>query len=112
MRLIVGYTAASAPDIAARLIGQSLSDRLGQQFVIENKPGAGTNLSTAGRGPRRAGRLHPPRRWRRRTRSAELLHDNLSFNFILDIAPIRLYRRDTVCRDRDAIVPGADRSPS
>ncbi|HEV2978435.1 MAG TPA: tripartite tricarboxylate transporter substrate-binding protein, partial [Casimicrobiaceae bacterium] len=46
VRLIVGYTAGSAPDIAARLIGQSLSDRLGQQFVIENKPGAGTNLST------------------------------------------------------------------
>ena len=46
MRIIVGYAAGSAPDIAARLIGQSLSDRLGQQFVTENKPGAGTNLST------------------------------------------------------------------
>ena len=46
MRLIVGYTAGSAPDIAARLIGQSLSDRLGQQFITETKLGAGTNLST------------------------------------------------------------------
>src|SRR5580698_2934943 len=40
VRLIVGYSAGSAPDIAARLIAQSLSERLGQQFVTENKPGA------------------------------------------------------------------------
>src|SRR5258708_26769747 len=46
VRLIVGYTAGSAPDIAARLIGQSLSDRLRHPFVIENKPRAGTHLST------------------------------------------------------------------
>ncbi len=46
VRVLVGYTAGSSPDVEGRLVGQWLSDRLGQQFVVENKPGAGTNLST------------------------------------------------------------------
>jgi tripartite-type tricarboxylate transporter receptor subunit TctC len=43
VRLIVGYPAGNASDIFARLIAQSLSERLGQQFVVENRPGAGGN---------------------------------------------------------------------
>src|SRR5271156_2654866 len=46
VRLVVGFAAGGAPDIVARLIGQSLSERLGQTFVIENRPGAGTNIAT------------------------------------------------------------------
>src|ERR1700752_3055517 len=46
VRLIVGFAPGGATDIAARLIGQWLSDRLGQQFIIENRPGAGTNIAT------------------------------------------------------------------
>jgi tripartite-type tricarboxylate transporter receptor subunit TctC len=46
VRLIVGYPAGGPVDIIARLIGQWLSDRLGQQFVIENWPGAGSNIAT------------------------------------------------------------------
>src|SRR5271169_1780078 len=46
VRLIVGFAAGGAPDILARLIGQWLSERLGQSFVVENKPGAGGNLAT------------------------------------------------------------------
>jgi tripartite-type tricarboxylate transporter receptor subunit TctC len=46
VRIIVGFAAGGAPDIAARLIGQWLSERLGQQFVIENRPGAGGNTAT------------------------------------------------------------------
>jgi tripartite-type tricarboxylate transporter receptor subunit TctC len=46
VRLVVGYAAGGGTDIVARLIGQSLSGRLGQQFVIENRPGAGTNIAT------------------------------------------------------------------
>jgi len=46
VRMVVGYTAGSPPDIAGRLLAQFLSDRLGKQFITENKPGAGTELST------------------------------------------------------------------
>ena len=44
--IIVGFAAGGGADIAARLIGQWLSDRLGQSFVIENRPGAGSNIGT------------------------------------------------------------------
>src|SRR5258708_45509 len=46
VRIIVGFPAGGAPDIFARLTGQWLSDRLGRQFVIENRPGAASNLAT------------------------------------------------------------------
>jgi tripartite-type tricarboxylate transporter receptor subunit TctC len=46
VRIIVGFAAATGADILARLMGQWLSERLGQQFVIENRPGAGTNIAT------------------------------------------------------------------
>ena len=46
VRLIVGFTPAGATDILARLIGQWLSERLGQPFVIESRPGAGSNIGT------------------------------------------------------------------
>src|SRR5882757_2152631 len=45
-RIVVPFAAGGATDIIARLIGQWLSERLGQQFVIENRPGAGSNIST------------------------------------------------------------------
>ena len=46
VRFIVGFPAGNAPDIIARLVGQMLSERLGQQFVIENRPGAASNIAT------------------------------------------------------------------
>src|SRR5207245_2915732 len=46
VRLIVPVAPAGASDITARLIGQWLSERLGQQFVIDNRPGGGTNIGT------------------------------------------------------------------
>jgi tripartite-type tricarboxylate transporter receptor subunit TctC len=46
VRIIVGFAAGGASDIIARLMGQWLSERLGQQFIIENRPGAGTNIAT------------------------------------------------------------------
>ena len=45
VRILVGYTPGGSADITARLIGQWLSERLGQQFVIENRPGGGTNIA-------------------------------------------------------------------
>jgi tripartite-type tricarboxylate transporter receptor subunit TctC len=46
VRIIIGFAAGGAFDITARLIAQRLSDRLGQPFIVENRPGAGTNLAT------------------------------------------------------------------
>jgi tripartite-type tricarboxylate transporter receptor subunit TctC len=46
VRLVVGFGAGSASDILARLIGEWLSERLGQHFIIENRPGAGSNIAT------------------------------------------------------------------
>ena len=46
VRMLVGFAAGGAPDIAARLVGQWLSERLGQQFIIENRTGAGGNIAT------------------------------------------------------------------
>src|SRR5262245_40322879 len=46
VRIIVGFTPGGAVDIIARLVGQALSERLGKPFVIENRPGAATNLAT------------------------------------------------------------------
>ena len=45
IRVIVGYTPGGSADLTARLMGQWLSERLGQSFVIENRPGGGTNIA-------------------------------------------------------------------
>src|SRR5216683_7835439 len=46
VRIVVGYAAGGGTDLVARLMGQWLSERLGQQFVIENRTGAATNIGT------------------------------------------------------------------
>ncbi len=87
VRLIVGITAGSAPDIFARLLGRWLSARLGQPFIIENKPGAGTNIATEAvvRAPADGYTLllvSAPN-----TINATL-YAKLNFNFLRDIAPV------------------------
>jgi len=46
VQIVVGFPAGSGPDIVARLAAQWLTERLGQQFVVDNRPGAGSNLAT------------------------------------------------------------------
>src|SRR5262245_61251462 len=87
VRIVVGLAPGGANDIIARLMGQWLSERLGQPFIIENRPGAATNIATEAvvRAPADGYTLllvsgaH--------TVNATL-YDKLSFNFIRDIAPV------------------------
>src|SRR5258707_2084043 len=92
VRWVVGYPPGGATDILARLIGQRLSERLGQQFVVENKPGAGNNIGTDS-----VVNAEPdgytvlmvnPANYINAT-----LYANLKFNFVRDIAPIVGFQR-------------------
>src|SRR5262249_7259954 len=58
--LLVGLPAGGGADLVARLIGQWLSERLGQSFVIENRPGAGSNIGTEASRARAPGWLYAP----------------------------------------------------
>ena len=87
VRIIVGFAAGGSADIIARLIGQWLSERLGQPFVIENRPGAGSNIATE------AVVQAPPDGYTLLLVTSAnainaTLYDKLNFNFIRDIAPV------------------------
>ena len=87
VRWVVPYPAGGSTDILARIIGQYLSERLGQQFVIENKPGAGNNLGTES-----VVNATPDGYTLLLVNPAHginaTLYTKLSFNFIRDIAPV------------------------
>ena len=93
VRIVVGLTAGSASDIVARLVGQWLSERLGQPFVIENRPGAGTNIAAEA-----VVRSTPDGYTLLLAASPNAinasLYDKLSFNFIRDIAPVAAISRE------------------
>jgi len=87
VHFIVGLAAGGGADILARLMGQWLSERLGQQFVVENRPGAGTNVATEAvvRAPADGYTLLmvlPP------NAVNATLYQKLNFSFIRDIAPV------------------------
>ena len=87
VRIIVGAAPSGTYDIMARLIGEWLPERLGQPFVIENRPGAGTTIGTE------AVVKAPPDGYTLllvggATVSSGLLYDKLNFNLIRDIAPV------------------------
>jgi tripartite-type tricarboxylate transporter receptor subunit TctC len=60
VRIVVGFPAGGPNDFHARLMGQWLSEQLGQQFVVENRPGAGGNTGTEAVVRAPTGRLYPP----------------------------------------------------
>jgi tripartite-type tricarboxylate transporter receptor subunit TctC len=87
VRLIVGFAPGGVTDIVARLMGQWLSERLGQQFIVENRTGAATNVATE------AVVRAAPDGYTLLVSSAAnainaTLYDNLNFNFIRDTVPI------------------------
>ena len=92
VRVIVGFAAGGPNDILARLIGQWLSKRLGQPFVIENRLGAGSNIATEAV-------VHaPPDGYTLLLVGSPnainaTLYDKLNFNFIRDIAPVASFMR-------------------
>ena len=87
VRIIVGFPPGTSSDITSRLIGQWLSERLGQQFIVENRPGAGTNIAAETI-------VHAPPDgysllWVTQTNAINTtLYDKLNFNFIHDIQPV------------------------
>jgi tripartite-type tricarboxylate transporter receptor subunit TctC len=104
VHIIVGFPPGGATDINARLIGQWLSERLGQPFIIENRPGAGSNIGTElvvhaapdGYTVLLAG---PP------TAINATLYEKLNFNFIRDIAPIASIVREPLIMVVNPSVP-------
>jgi hippurate hydrolase len=92
VRIISGFPSGGVNDIYARLIGQWLSERLGQQFFVENRPGAGGTLATE-----LAARAAPDGYTLIVATSADAwnatLYDNLKFNFIRDFAPVATISR-------------------
>ena len=95
VRIVVGAPPGGGTDITARLMGQWLSERLGQQFIIENRSGAGGNIATemAVRSPPDGYTLLMALH---NNAINATLYENLNFNFIRDIAPVAGLTRDPV----------------
>jgi tripartite-type tricarboxylate transporter receptor subunit TctC len=87
VRIIVGFPGASGPDIVARLLGERLSERLGQQFTVEDRPGAGSSIAAA------VVAKAPPDGYTLFMATGAntintTLYPNLSFDFARDLAPV------------------------
>ena len=87
VRLIVGFAPGQAIDIVTRIVAQALGERLGEQFIVENRPGAGGNIGTE------AVVRAPPDGYTLLAIGSNnminaTLYDNLSYDFIRDIAPV------------------------
>ena len=95
VRLIVPLAPGGATDIVARLMGQWLSERLGQPFIIENRPGAGGNIGTDTVVKARPDGYTILMASTTNAINATL-YDKLSFNFIRDIAPVATISRNTL----------------
>src|SRR5215470_13911574 len=104
VRIIVGFAPGGATDIVARLIGQWLSERFGQQFVIENRPGAASNMGTE------AVVNAPPDGYTLLVVTSvntinATLYERLNFNLIRDIAPVASIHREPFLVEVNPSVP-------
>jgi len=104
VRFIVGFAPGGAADIMARLTGQWLSEQLGQQFVIENRPGAAGNIATE------AAVRSPPDGYTLLLANSvnainATLYDKLNFNLIRDIAPVASIHREPNVMEVNPSVP-------
>jgi len=104
VRLIVGFAPGGATDIMARLVGQWLSEKLGQQFVIENRPGGGGNIGTEAV-------VNAPADGYTLLMATSVnainatLYDKLNFNFMRDIAPVASVHREPHVMEVNPSVP-------
>jgi tripartite-type tricarboxylate transporter receptor subunit TctC len=105
VHLVVGFFAGGLTDILARILTVRLSERLGQQFIVENQPGAGTNIATE-----RVVRSPPDGYTLLMATSSNAinatLYDNLNFDFLRDTAPVASIARTR--HDCQSVVPGQD----
>jgi tripartite-type tricarboxylate transporter receptor subunit TctC len=104
VRIIVGFAPGGATDIMARLMGQSLSERLGQQFVIENRPGAASNVGTEA-----VVNAAPDGYTLLVVTSVNAinatLYEKLNFNLIRDVAPVASTHREPFVMEVNPSVP-------
>ena len=104
VRIIVGYPSGGSNDILARLMAQWLSERMGQQFVIENRPGAGSNIATEA-----VVRAAPDGYTLLMVSTANMsnaaLYEKLNYNFIRDIAPVAGVMRVPLVMEVNLSVP-------
>ena len=111
VRIVVPVAAGGANDVTARLIGQWLSERLGQQFFIENRPGAGTNVGTEAvmRAPADGYTLLIAGS---NAAINATLFETLNFNFIRDTAPIGEHRPRAPAHAGESVAAGSRAFPS
>jgi tripartite-type tricarboxylate transporter receptor subunit TctC len=104
VRLVNGFAAGGPVDIVARLLGQWLAQQFGQSFVVDNRPGAATNIATE-----EVVRAAPDGYTLLWTTTANTtnatLYDNLSFNFMRDIAPVATIDRFPLVMEVNPAVP-------
>jgi tripartite-type tricarboxylate transporter receptor subunit TctC len=104
VRIVVGYPAGDSPDVAARIMGRWLSDRLGRAFVIENKPGAGSNIAVQSV-------LDSPAdgytlTWITTANTSNAtFYQSLRFNFLTDVAPVAAICRMPLVMDVPPSLP-------
>jgi tripartite-type tricarboxylate transporter receptor subunit TctC len=104
VRILVGFPPGSAPDLVTRLVGQHLSERLGQSFVVENRPGAASNIATDA-----VVHAAPDGYTLLVVSLANVfnatLYDKLNFDFLKDIAPVAALDRQPFVLETNPAVP-------